>query len=469
MRLLPPILMAALLVFLPAEGESRLTDAQAETLLERYEAGVREGKFEYRPGKSRSDLESYLRNGNLPGIRREILLGVEQRLPEDAPQSEPGWREGGFGSDDTNRDSWASDAGWGDDPAGSSAEVTGWIQAVAEAAQICNYAEAKRLADLILKNDPTNDWINANYSEIEVWAARSADYFAALQEAYTALEVDDFDSLVTHLRTALENAASNCGQDEVARSLLSQALETSQNERATAIAQARQEGLIHQQTFAQTLTNAPSIANTTPDKGKDGGKRGLMGLLNTAIRVSALRRSGNLSSEDALVQVLQQQAMQANPEIGQLVSQAQQLQSGGTGTDPNALIQTLQQQAAQSNPQLAQTLSQLQQLQQPGQNGFPAGINSTPTPVATPANANVTVSPACQKIMDRLEVIGKEITATSQILVNYQSNPKSVSQSQLQSIAARMDMLRQESSALIKQLKANNCPGANAIPDVPGF
>ena len=71
--------------------------------------------------------------------------------------------------------------------------------------------------------------------------------------------------------------------------------------------------------------------------------------------------------------------------------------------------------------------------------------------------------------MDRLEVIGQEITQLSQVFISYQNNPKSVSQVQIQSGAARMDMLRQESSALITQLKANNCPGAEAIPDIPGF
>ncbi len=464
MRVFDAILATSLLALLSPLCESALSNQQIDVLLEQYEAGIQSGKFQYRDGKARADLVSYLKNGELPAIRQEVLLSVPQHLPK--PQSEnlskgdSEWSEGGFQTGEASGGTWASEAGWREDSQNPSEKVSNWILAIAEAAATCNYAEAKRLADLVLDLDPSNEWILENYGEIDVWADRSERYYEALSAAYEALEIGNLSILVAQLRDALENAASNCGQDTIARSLLDQALETSKSEREAAIAQARQEGAIHQQTFAQSQA-AQAAFNASQEESKSGMKRGLMGLLNTAVKVGALKKGSGISGEDALVQVLQQQALQANPEIAQLVTQAQQLQAGGGNADPAALLQSLQQQTSLGNPQPSQ-------MNQTGTQGNSPGTFTMPTNANGAGNSNVTVSPICQQLMDRLTVLGKEVTALSQVYMTYQGN-SNVSQAQIQSTAAKMMMLHKETSALVQQLKANNCPGSENIPDMPTY
>jgi hypothetical protein len=349
MRLFLTILLGVILSTMPVIGEPHLSQEQIQTLLERYENGVSSGRFVYRIGKGKQDLISYIESGALTGIRQDVLSPVHQSLPEPPPlvTTEPSaesvipvaglepaniitlpsfkdneWGGGGF--DQEVGQTWEDSGGWKNDNKSSDAEIEDLIQELANASEVCNYTEAKRLADLVLILDPENKWIGTNYAEIEKWAVKSTLFFKALNSAYEAIENEDFDNTVVHLRTALTNAASNCGQNVIVQTLLNQSIDASNSERDTAIARAKAEGAIHQQTFAQ-IQSSREAEKLTRESSKGGLTRGIMGILGTAVKVGALKEAGNLSSGDAISQYLQQEVMSSNPEMAQLAAQAQQL------------------------------------------------------------------------------------------------------------------------------------------------
>jgi|GEM_PF-3824763 len=496
-----------LLVGFVAQAVGVLSDDQAGVLLERYLSGVEQNRFVFRSGKGPPDLRALIAARQLDRIRNEVLAPVDYQ-PEPVaaavvptvparpalatqPTVDAGW---GTPSAKPGAAGWGQ-GGWSGSLSEGLSQVQRWISEIAAAADTCRYGEAKRLADLILEKEPDNSWLAENYVQIEEWAQRSERYFNALTHADKALGVADYEAVATHLKNAIENAAANCGQDVVATSLLDQTMAAAETERVAAIAQARAEGQMRQQAIAQSRVDFEK--QKAERKKRNGGlARGLMGLINTAAKVNTLRSGGGMSTGDALTEVLTEQAMTANPEIAQLVGQAQQIGQTAKGGDSSAMLSGLLggnnqngDPAAMLSGLLANAkggqggdaasmLSGLLSANQGQQNGAMPNLGNFVSGAAQGSNSNfgattasngtsnAQMSATCRKLYEELRKLGEQYKQVAQLYAGYQKNPKSVSTAELQSSAARIQQMYDHQKIIIQRIKAERCPGSENIPDM---
>ncbi|NEQ65490.1 MAG: hypothetical protein F6K21_08325 [Symploca sp. SIO2D2] len=490
----------------PLYGEVELADWQIDALRERYQSGVEQGRFQFQLGKSEADLERALREVDLKSIRLEILSPVSD-LPEDSGQtfklekSEPTlaevleepaessevvinpWGEGGFEEESSSGEDWGLDdqSGWIDETEEKSEGIVSTLMSqIQSAAESCEYARVKDLADSILEVDGQNEWVLAHYGQILEWAKKAALYQEALQAAYAAYEADRYDELVSWLEAAHMNAASNCGQDAVVAGLLEEANLAKNRERLDAIALARQEGLINQQSFAESQR-----ANVNPDAGrpkkKGGLGAGLRGLLGTAMKVAVLKEGG-MSTDDALMQTLQQQTMEANPELGQTLRQLQQL-GEGVGNGNTDVLSSLLGGANMGNSQnlgqgndWASLLSQISQISQGGdnsqamtgalQNLAQQGSQGTGTVGGGADYSNM--SPQCRQMYQELQRHGDQMKPLSERYMAL-AQGGNAPLSEIQSLAAKIQMMAQQQQEMLSKIKAAGCPGSEQIPDMRGM
>ncbi|MEM9160375.1 MAG: hypothetical protein AAGB46_15120 [Verrucomicrobiota bacterium] len=479
--------------------------------MDRYERGIDANRFQYFPGKDKADLERALRDGDLRSIRLEILYPVAYEAPEIAEESavlnaslevadlpieaveeeielNP-WSEGGFEDEKSDDSAWGLDveSGWVEQSSRDKSNLLGSLMSqIQDAVNSCNYGLVKELADSILKVDGENEWVVGHYEQIVEWADRAAVYRAALSDAYAAYESEDYDVLVTKLEVAYENAASNCGQDTVVSALLNQANEAKGRERDEAIALAKQEGLINQQSFVESQ-RAQAALTAGKQKGKGGLGSGLRGLLGAAVKVAVMKDSG-MSTDDALMQTLQQQTLTSNPDLGQTIGQLQQLQGMdagvqnvntnalgnlgslgnasslqqmGLGNDANDWVSILNQatQLAQNSGSTQAGNSALQGMMQAQSDNGAAS-----TGVGDLSN----MSPQCRQMYQELQQHGKEMQPLAERYIAL-GQSGGASTAELQSMAARIQMMAQRQQEMLAKIKAAGCPGSEDIPNFQGL
>ncbi len=458
MRPLPPVLaghsciriaVAALTYVFSVQLLMALSPEQIDLLLERYERGIQEDRFRFYPGKSITDVESALRSGDLKRIRSEVLYPTAIETGETRDQ-DSGWGEGGF----------TEDAGWGqdDDSAWVGGDATSdpnetfisaLLQQIALATSNCEYTRVRELADSILQLDEDNEWIQANYDEIVRWEEKAKVYTAALQEAYQAMEADDFDTLVDRLKVAYANAASKCGQDTVVQQLIDQAAESSRLEREAAIAQARQEGALHQQTFAEREAQRNAELERR-QQSRAGMARGLMGLIGTATQVATLRQGG-MSTSDALQQTLQQQVLTSNPQLAQTLGQVQQMQGLAEGARNGNL------------PIPTNTGTGIPNLPGLGGGGTGLGGGTFTGGSSGGTSGGPQISAACRALFDKAQRIGMQMKPIAERYMATAQNDN-ISDAERQRMAAQISMMARQQIELVNQMKANGCPGVDQIP-----
>ncbi|MET0071578.1 MAG: hypothetical protein ABW096_16200 [Candidatus Thiodiazotropha sp.] len=137
-------------------------------------------------------------------------------------EDEGGWSEGGYDTGST---------------------FDGVIEQIHAAAQRCDYRQAVHLAEQVLAQDPDNKWVNANYPQLQEWVGRGERYQQSIEAAIQSLEQGNVDASLSALNRAMENASTQCGQDQIVSSLRDQAKRIVEMEREAVIEQARRESI----------------------------------------------------------------------------------------------------------------------------------------------------------------------------------------------------------------------------------
>ncbi|QYZ64714.1 MAG: hypothetical protein HPY30_01150 [Gammaproteobacteria bacterium (ex Lamellibrachia satsuma)] len=165
-----------------------------------------------------------------PERRKEL---IRQAIRE---HSGGGRQDGGWGSG-------ASDDGeWGDGGYEQASPAEQYVSAIMAANASCDFQRALDLANQARVADPNHVWLNQNYDVIQSLANRQQAYRHALQAAIGSLEHGKSAESIGSLKTAMQNASTQCGQDQTVRSLLEDAKRIARMEREEAIERARLEG-----------------------------------------------------------------------------------------------------------------------------------------------------------------------------------------------------------------------------------
>lgn len=137
------------------------------------------------------------------------------------------------------------DHGWGTAAAVSPEQRA--IDQILAAKDVCDYQTAEQLAAQARRQYPANAWLKDNYPAFQTLAQRDRNYRQALQSARYAMDNGRAADSLAHLRTAMENASSQCGQDQKVRGLHAQATQMADVQREQAAERARQESYARQQ------------------------------------------------------------------------------------------------------------------------------------------------------------------------------------------------------------------------------
>lgn len=474
-------------------GKSQRTfdEETIQALLARYQRGIDEGHFRFIGYFDMSDVEAYLRAGLALRIRGELIedfravaadkkeaeeekkkeeeeaevakkeedeAGAEQDILDkmddelvaenlsDAiteimlTEPDPAKRERLIQEAIARITGYAEETGWeasgesGWEESGNFAppsQIDAWTQGIAAASGACNYIEAKRLADLVLQNDPENAWVKSNYEQIVLWSRKSQIYNNALSQAYAALDANQLEVMVSHLNTAMQNAASNCGQDAAVQSLLSQAASMAEFEREQAIAEAKLEGREHDRELRAQQARA-AAADKERKRRAAGFRSALGGLVNLAGQAAVMKQGG--LSDTQIVEGLAQQTV--------------------AGSDMGRALTNLQGLAEQ-----AQTIQNAS-----GTNSGSTTIFKT-TPSTNSIAGNNQASAQCQSLYRQAESIGREIQSLS---ARYQAAAGRDDIESMKAIATQIQSAHQRSLNLTRQLQAAGCVDFSSI-NVPGM
>lgn len=134
--------------------------------------------------------------------------------------------------------------GWesGDDGYEQASPAEQYIDAIVTANKDCDYRRALQLATQARSADPDFSWLEQNFDTIRVLASREDAFRHAIHSAINSLKQGKASESIDSLKTAMQNASTQCGQDQMVNSLLEDAKRIAEMEREDAIQQARREG-----------------------------------------------------------------------------------------------------------------------------------------------------------------------------------------------------------------------------------
>ncbi len=195
---------------------------------------------------------------------------------EQATDAKDGWRpedEPSFkGLSHGAEEDWSG--GFEDDVT----QVDEWVQEIFRLSKVCAYSEALALADKVLEVEPGHAWVNENYPSLKEWAQRGKTFRRSLESAYQSVRQNETDLTVSYLQEAMENASSQCGQDQMVQQALDDAIKQSGGKREEAIARAK---LRRRQILDQSHRQR---VQTRQKRKSSGGSRALENALGNILR-----------------------------------------------------------------------------------------------------------------------------------------------------------------------------------------
>lgn len=190
------------------------------------------------------------------------------------------------------------DTGWGDGGYEKVSPAEQYVDPIIDANAACDFQRALELADRALEADPEHDWLRQNYQTIDELAKREQAYLNAIEAAISNLEQGKINACVDSLKTAMQNASTQCKQDEMVNAILDDAKKIAELERQDAIEEARIEGErnANRRDRQRAAYERRSAERKRSAQALQGSLMGVLGVVNQT-RMSS-NSSPNSSSQD---------------------------------------------------------------------------------------------------------------------------------------------------------------------------
>lgn len=169
--------------------------------------------------EARRQAEAMLKMTSEQNKKREEKRKAAAEAEKKKQEADEGWgaAENGYGDDKSKG------GGWGDGGYEQLSPADRYIDGIMSATESCDYQQALNLANKALAEDPKNAWLRQNYSTLQLNVRRLNNYNSAIDSAVAALESGNVDVGLAALGMAMENSSTQCGQQNLVKSLLADA------------------------------------------------------------------------------------------------------------------------------------------------------------------------------------------------------------------------------------------------------
>ncbi|MES9991799.1 MAG: hypothetical protein ABW098_07590 [Candidatus Thiodiazotropha sp.] len=239
------------------------------------------------------------------------------------------WADAAKSEEKEDDEGWAS----GDDGYEAVSPAEQYIDAIVSANQACDYQHALQLANQARSADPEYAWLNQNFDTIQLLARREQAYQGAIQTAINALEQGKVSNSIDSLRTAMQNASTQCGQEQTVNSLLEDAKRIAEMERKDAIEEARREGArsAYERERQQARNQQREAERRRSARALQGA---LMGVLDSISRSRSSRNATAPAQPGYGEDIFEQRARENERKYGGLMEKYQRSQSTFTAPKP---------------------------------------------------------------------------------------------------------------------------------------